>query len=203
MFSLNRKTDYALVALARLASLETESGGSGSSGSGETEPLSARAISEEFDLPLQGLMGILKELHRAGLVDSIRGAKGGYTLASDPRSISVADVIHAIEGPTQLAPCCDEGEVEDGDECVTCRLIARCPISSAIRDLSGRITGYLNTVTIAQLLESEHGTPLPKLEGGGGKEGTEGRGGRGGKESDGDGERGRPVPVQVNVKIER
>lgn len=193
MFTLNRKTDYALVALARLAS-SSEDGQ-------DVEPLSARVISEEFDLPLQGLMGILKELHRAGLVDSIRGAKGGYTLASDPKTISVADVIRAIEGPTQFAPCCDDGDSDgvngegDGDECVTCRLIARCPISSAIRDLSGQIASYLNTVTIAQLLESEHGTPLP----------TVGDVQRNVKSKRIDHSASESVgnPVQVNVKIDR
>ncbi len=181
MFSLNRKTDYALVALARLAS-ETDG-----------DPLSARAIAEAFDLPLQGLMGILKELHRAGLVDSIRGSKGGYILARQAKAISVSDVIRAIEGPTQLAPCCDD--IDDGDECITCRLIARCPISSAIRDLSGRISEFLNTVTIADLLESENGTPLPAVRAG------KSKGGREEKEGIEDG--GRQIPVQVKVNIER
>lgn len=181
MFNLNRKTDYALVALARLASDE------------DGEPLSARAISEEFDLPLQGLMGILKELNRAGLVDSIRGVKGGYVLGRAADAITVADVIQTIEGPAQLAPCCDD--TDDGDDCVTCRLLARCPISSAIRELSGHISQYLNTVTIAQLMESEMGKALPELQPFDDRElGTTST---------------RPaaipvqVPVQVNVKIDR
>lgn len=176
MFNLNRKTDYALVALARLASDK------------DGEPLSARAISEEFDLPLQGLMGILKELHRAGLVDSIRGVKGGYVLSRDASSITVAEVIQTIEGPAQLAPCCDDtGDSDDGDDCLTCRLIARCPISSAIRELGGRINQYLNTVTIAQLMESETGKALPELE----------------PFDDRESGSPTPAPVQVNVKIDR
>jgi len=149
MFNLNRQTDYALVAMARLAT------------SAQGEPISARAIAEDFDLPLQGLMNILKDLHRAGLVNSIRGVKGGYVLASDADAISVADVIEAIEGPPQLAPCCDE--TDDGDECITCQLIAKCPISSAIRDLSGQINQFLSRVTIADLLASQTSGPLPQL----------------------------------------
>ena len=183
MFNLNRKTDYALVALARLAS---ESDG---------EPISARAIAEQFDLPLQGLMGILKALHRAGLVDSERGVKGGYVLARSADRITIAEVIQTIEGPTELAPCCDDAD--DGDECITCRLIAKCPISSAIRDLSGIINDFLNNVTIAQLLESQGGAALPQLDA------FDPQRPRPSGQTGSAGPAATPAPVQVSVKLKQ
>ena len=88
MLSLTRKTDYALVALARLA--QEQQGAEG-----EVSRLSARTIAEEFELPQQLLMSILKELHRAGIVDSTRGAQGGYVLAKPANKISVAEIVEA------------------------------------------------------------------------------------------------------------
>ena len=72
-FSLTRKSDYALLALSRL-DLEGP----------DASPVSARHIADAYDLPLPIMMNVLKDLAGAGLVNSKRGATGGYYL-SRPR----------------------------------------------------------------------------------------------------------------------
>ncbi|MGD0833203.1 MAG: Rrf2 family transcriptional regulator [Candidatus Dormibacteria bacterium] len=81
------KADYAVRAVVELAA--SEGGG----------PLSADHIGEVQDIPLKFLQNILAELKEEGLVNSHRGAGGGFELARDPRHITLGDVIRAIDGP--------------------------------------------------------------------------------------------------------
>jgi len=57
------------------------------------------AIATAQDIPLKFLEGILRQLRQAGIVASQRGAEGGYRLDRDPASVSVADVVRALDGP--------------------------------------------------------------------------------------------------------
>ncbi len=59
----------------------------------------AEQIATAQDIPLNFLENILAELRHAGIVRSYRGARGGFCLARDPTTISVADIIRAVEGP--------------------------------------------------------------------------------------------------------
>jgi Rrf2 family protein len=81
------KADYAVRAAVELAAL---------SGKG---PVKADQIAEAQSIPLNFLENILAELRRAGIVDSRRGAAGGYLLAKPPEDVTLADVIRAVEGP--------------------------------------------------------------------------------------------------------
>lgn len=63
------------------------------------EPVSAEALAAAQDLPQTFLSAILSELRRAGIIRSRRGLEGGYRLARSARTISVADVMRALDGP--------------------------------------------------------------------------------------------------------
>lgn len=150
MLSLTRKTDYALVALARLAA---------DSHNGSSTPVSAREIAEAHGLPLPLMMNILKKLHRAGLINSTRGIHGGYVLTHEPRAIRLTTVIEAIEGPLRVAACChDHGSGEaDASEVAEaargCPAVKLCPITDSVRLLNQNIHSYLHRYTLADLLE--------------------------------------------------
>ena len=88
---LTRRACYGLIAAKHLA----EHAGEGSS--------SAHDLAECYRLPHEALAKILQQLATAGVLMSHRGIKGGYTLARDPRYISVFDVIEANEGPRRTA----------------------------------------------------------------------------------------------------
>ena len=63
------------------------------------EPVKGDAIAKAQHIPLNFLENILRELRRAGIVRTQRGADGGYLLAVAPETVTVADVIRAVEGP--------------------------------------------------------------------------------------------------------
>ena len=80
------KVDYAVRAAVELAA----------AGDG---PVKGERIAEAQQIPLRFLENILLELKHAGLVQSQRGAEGGYWLARPPAEIALAEVIRAVEGP--------------------------------------------------------------------------------------------------------
>ena len=85
---VSAKTDYALRAAVELAAAQ-DSGA----------PVKGERLATSQSIPLRFLENILLQLRHAGLVDSRRGAEGGYRLARPAAEISLADVIRAIDGP--------------------------------------------------------------------------------------------------------
>ena len=71
------------------------------------EPLMTKQIAEEQNLPVTYLEQLMLTLRKAGLVNATRGAKGGYVLSRDPNSISLAEIVEALEGPLDIADCAD------------------------------------------------------------------------------------------------
>lgn len=140
-FSFTRKTDYALVALAALADQADQA-----------DPLlSARQIAEHYDMPGPLLMNVLKQLNQADLVESHRGAGGGYQLARSADAISLADVVDAIEGPVTVTRCCEDREKAD-DDCETCRL-HRCPITRTMKRVNETLNGVLKRLTLNDMMQ--------------------------------------------------
>jgi Rrf2 family protein len=91
---VSAKVDYAVRAVAELAAAK---GG----------PVKGERLAESQDIPLQFLEHILLELKHHGIVRARRGAKGGYWLAKPPDTVTIADVVRAVEGPiadVQSAP---------------------------------------------------------------------------------------------------
>lgn len=86
------KTEYACVALLELAANHDN-----------PTPQRLKAIAEKHGISHRFLVQILLQLKAAGLVQSTRGASGGYQLARSPEMISVADIVNAIDppGPTR------------------------------------------------------------------------------------------------------
>jgi Rrf2 family protein len=84
---VSAKVDYALRASAELAAAAGEG------------PVKGDRLAHAQEIPLKFLENILLDLKHAGLVQSQRGAEGGYWLSRPPDEISLADVIRAVEGP--------------------------------------------------------------------------------------------------------
>lgn len=85
---VSAKAEYACLAVLALAEHGTDG-----------PPLRIREISESHGIPERYLVQILLQLKGSGLVASTRGAAGGYRLARDPETISVREVLSAIDGP--------------------------------------------------------------------------------------------------------
>jgi FeS assembly SUF system regulator len=99
MFRLSKTTDYGIVLLAQLAS------GATPGVADPAPPQNARELAEASELPVPMVSKILKALAKEGVLDSQRGAKGGYSLARVPEDLSVAEMIRVLEGPVALTDC--------------------------------------------------------------------------------------------------
>jgi Rrf2 family protein len=92
MFRLSKKTDYSLMALKHILA----------NGNG---PCSAREIADTYGIPFEVLAKLLQTLARKGFLVSQHGTKGGYSPARSSASITVREVMEAIEGPVALIDC--------------------------------------------------------------------------------------------------
>ena len=84
---VSAKSDYALRALIEMAARE------------DAKAVSAEELGRLQDIPHGFLQAILADLRKAGIVISQRGQSGGWRLARTPDTVSVADVIRAVDGP--------------------------------------------------------------------------------------------------------
>jgi Rrf2 family protein len=113
-------------------------------------PVAARELSDQERLPHDYVEQILLRLRRAGLVESARGAKGGYSLARDPQTVTVKDVIEASEHVT-FEVNCDLHPVDPA----RCSPDASCSIRPVWRMLERRINELLSGITLADLMHQE------------------------------------------------
>ena len=147
MLRLSKRADYALIAMKHLARKSTEATcfdrGSGRSQPGPGTLTSAREIAEQYDIPIELMAKVLQRLVRTGLLVSTQGARGGYMLGRPPVSISVADVIEAIDGSFMVTAC----STEKND----CEQYNKCSIRDPLWQIRERIAAALGTVTIAEM----------------------------------------------------
>lgn len=113
-------------------------------------PVSARQIAELEGLPGQYCEKIFRQLRQAGIVESARGAAGGFRLARSPERISVKEVIDATEGGT-FELNCSEHPV-DHERCQT---QLRCSLRPIWLALQSRIDGLLAGIFLSDLLQEE------------------------------------------------
>jgi len=144
---LSQKARYALRALFLLA--RRPSG----------QPVMIAEIAEEARIPRKFLEQILLELKKRGILHSVRGKFGGYTLGRAPDKISFAEVIRAIDGPLALSPCVSVTAYRRCDDCVDEATCTLRKVLLAVRDSTANI---LETRTLAEGLEESSSAPSPK-----------------------------------------
>jgi Rrf2 family protein len=131
----------------------------------DSTPISLSTVAEAERLPLSYLEHLVAKLRKAGLVDSTRGAHGGYRLAMPAEEITMDSVVEALEG--QIAPMecfheTPEGKVlcsheDDGHRgCATKLLWTR---------VQGGVTKALAGTTLAELVEFRSPAPREKAPG--------------------------------------
>lgn len=121
---ITRQADYAVRAVLHLAR------------NGEVRTATS-VIAEEQKIPPSFLAKIISQLSIAGLLHTSRGARGGVTLAREPKEITLLEVIEAIDGPIQLNECVGESG--------SCAFDENCPLRpvwcEAQEELVGRLKG--------------------------------------------------------------
>ena len=141
MTLLSRKADYALLILSYLYQHKT--GGT------------ARAIAEQFDLSKPFVANILKELCQKEFVSSHRGVKGGYALARDAGTISLAELLEAMEEGFRLAVCnhTTEAAADSATVAGACSHASTCTVKGPVAEVHQRLMGVLRGVTLAELFD--------------------------------------------------
>ena len=127
----------------------------------DAAPIPLGAIADAEGLPLAYLEHLVQRLRRAGLVESRRGAHGGYTLARPAADITMAEVVSALEG--EIAPI--ECITADADGVLTCAREGKrpCPTKLLWTRVQGSIVRTLDEMTLADLVRPFSKEPKEKL----------------------------------------
>ena len=145
MFKLNRLTDYAVVVMGQMAR--------------DAEELwTAPRIAQETGVPLPTVAKLLNALAHGELISSHRGAAGGYTLNRSAETISVAEVIQALEGPIALTACVDGASGG-------CEVESFCPMRGNWDKVNKAIHGALSQVSLADMAPNYDGFLAAPLDG--------------------------------------
>ena len=132
MLRISKMTDYAIMVMVEL-----------SASRGEVP--NAHALADRSHLEFPTVSKVLKLLVKTGLVDSYRGAAGGYSLERDSQSISVAEIIAAIEGPIAMTEC----SVEEG----LCAQEAICSLRGNWQRISIAVANAMEGVSLAEMAQ--------------------------------------------------
>jgi Rrf2 family protein len=129
---LTARSEYGLLAMIDLASAP------------DSEPVCAREIAERQGIPLKFLEQLLVSLRRAGIVRSVRGARGGFTLDRNPARVTVLEVVEALEGPLTSTVC-------DGDRAASCGKTGSCAASVVWTTATDAVRDVFEQTTLDQL----------------------------------------------------
>ena len=130
----SKKVEYALIAMVEMAQQ-----------SGYSELVTARSLSKEYRIPPEILSKVLQKLTRIGLLQSVQGIKGGYTLAKPVDQINLLEVVESIDGPLRLVAC------NTGRPC-DCEQFLFCNIQTPMQYIQDEFAQLLRTITLKDLL---------------------------------------------------
>ena len=139
------RADYGLRALVYLASLNPQHA------AGDAKPVQIHAIAERQSIPEDYLRQLLVLLKEAGLVRSVRGPHGGYLLARDPGSISMAAVLEVLEGPPEKMRC----SFNNGSSPKHCSIVGGCTVRHSFQAAQDAMQRVLTQTTLRQLAQQQ------------------------------------------------
>ena len=139
MFRLSKITDYGIVLLAQLARAP------------EGAPRNARELALQAELPSPVVSKVLKLLARKQLLESQRGSRGGYSLGRPADRISIAAIVDALEGPVAITECARGPSF--------CSHEGTCAVRDPIHALNDVVRQALATVSLADLIDPQFGSP--------------------------------------------
>lgn len=135
MLKVNKKVEYALIALKYISDQNIEK---------VTSLVSAREICENFDTPFDTTAKVLQIMNNNGILDSIKGIKGGYTLKSNLKDVTYIQLEEMIEGKVINDFCSKQKGV--------CNLFESCNIVKPVANLNNKVNKMLKAITLHELL---------------------------------------------------
>lgn len=110
-------------------------------------PIALKSIAERQIISDHYLEQLIAILRKAGLVKSVRGAQGGYMLATDPKNITVGDIIRTLEGPLAPSDCVME------DESKACERANYCVTKGVWEKIRDSVNNVIDSITLEDMLE--------------------------------------------------
>ena len=144
MLRISKKTEYAIIALVDMA------------GNGKSDLVTAKDLSDRYNIPREILGKVLQSLAKNNLIDSHQGVKGGYQLVVPLKDINIKTIIQTVDGPIQLVDCAVE------DDC-NCGQIDYCNIKSPMEFIQAELTKFFNNITL-QDFKDRHVNMMPLIE---------------------------------------
>jgi len=133
MFKINRKIEYALIALKHMSTKN------------QKQLTSAKEICDIYRTPFDPTSRVLQIMTQHGVLHAAQGAKGGYKIIKDLNQLSMEELSHMIIGPIEVANCFH------GDAC-ECTIAPTCHIIPAMMGLNERIKNLFHTIMVGHLI---------------------------------------------------
>lgn len=128
MLMLSKKVEYGLIAILHMADARSSS------------LITAKEISDLYNIPAELLGKVLQSLAKSGLVESIQGARGGYKMALPIAQVTLGKVIEALEGPMVLARCQEHPS--------HCGQFTACNIKEPILQIHDQLQSFINGISL-------------------------------------------------------
>ena len=116
-----------------------------------SKPVALTMVAERQQISLPYLEQIFQDLRKFGLVESVRGAHGGFRLSRPPQEIWIGDIISSVEEVVDITRC------QTSDGCL--KGYARCLTHDLWADLTSQIDGFLNSVSLNDVISGNTGKP--------------------------------------------
>jgi len=110
--------------------------------------LSIQEIARRERAPKKFLEQVLLALNKAGIVQSVRGKAGGYALRGEPETISLGDIVRAVDGPLAPLPCANR---EAPIKCPDCPSLQHCWLQPLLCEVGDAVNAALNRITVAEM----------------------------------------------------
>ena len=172
MLRISKKADYAVFLLGAIARQGAYPGGGA-----EASVVSAHEIARQAGLNKSVVANLLKEFAKHGLLESVRGLKGGYKLVRSPHDISLGEILEVVEGKFTFVDCIEVHGANHGiahavthdlpaaasgsplalarhqpaETMSTCSLIAFCPSKNPMRVVHERISQLFHQIRLDEL----------------------------------------------------
>ncbi len=145
MIKVNKKVEYALMALKYIASLNKEDH------SGDIHLVSAREVCDHFNSPFDTTAKVLQIMNSHGLLNSTKGIKGGYSLARPLKEVTFLEITAMIEGKADSNSFCESPKG-------MCDLYNKCNIVTPMELLNRKLQQFLSSLNLEELLIQNSGS---------------------------------------------
>lgn len=134
MLQLSKKVEYGLIALRHMAMKPVG------------HVFTAKELAAEYDMPYELLAKVLQKLVKGGVIRSLQGVRGGYSLAKHPEELSVASVIRIIDDAKPMVTEC----YTDGAD--SCYLFGNCTIRRPLGKLQRNLNVLFDKMTVQEII---------------------------------------------------